>query len=182
MESGACALDNVGPVTTSARDPKTAQKTQDSLETGDPAGLPKPPWARVQRVQLIRREVREVLSPGAVEVLFDHAEVVVEGGEELGARRAGADRRLFATVMVTIDLARCAPYFREPADEATARRVAELLETEPRVKRRLKELAGRELAQLAEVERGSMSLTVETSVRVEGTAVLVDIDTMATLA
>ena len=37
----------------------------------------------MQRVQLIRREVREALSPGAVEVLFEHAELMVEGAEEL---------------------------------------------------------------------------------------------------
>jgi hypothetical protein len=127
--------------------------------------------------------VREVLSPGAIEVLFDHAELVVEGGEELGGRRAAPDLRMFATVMVSIDLARCATQVREPADEATARRVAELMEAEPRVHQRLRSLAARELARLANMPPEAFLLvTVETSIRVEGTVVLIDVDAMTTLA
>lgn len=139
------------------------------------------PWAKVRRIQLIRREIREVLSPSALEVLFDHAELVVEGGEELGGQRAG-DRRVFATVMVTLDLARCAGQVREPADEATARRVAELMEVEPRVHERLRSLAARELARLGGAEPEEITVAVETSLRAEGTAVLIDVDAMATLA
>lgn len=129
-----------------------------------------------------------MLSPGAIEVLFDHAELVVEGGEELGGRRA-ADRRVFATVMVTIDLTRCADVFREPADDATARRVAELMEAEPRVHRELDALAARELARLvageapgdANCEPAALVVALETEIRAEGTTVLVDLDAMATL-
>ncbi|MEM7153688.1 MAG: hypothetical protein AAF799_12650 [Myxococcota bacterium] len=161
---------------------KTAAKKAPSpreRDSADPLG--DPPWARVQRVQLIRREVREVLSPGALEVLFEHVDLVVEGGEELGGRRT-ADRRFYATVMVTIDLVRCRSCFREPADEATARRVAELMEEDPRVEQRLRTLAGRELAQLADTEPEALSLVLETGVRAAGTAVLLDIDVQATLA
>lgn len=140
-----------------------------------------PPWVRVRRVQLIRREIREVLSPGAIEVLFDQADLVVEGGEELGGRRA-ADHRIYATVMVTIDLSRCAPHFREPADEATARRVAELMEGDPQVQQRLHTLAAREAARLAGTEPESLALVMEVAVRVDGTSVLVDLDVMATRA
>lgn len=159
-------------------------------------GLATAPWARVRRVALIRREVHETLSPSAVEVLFDHAELVVEGGEELGGRRA-EDRRVFATVMITIDLARCAGQVREPTDEATARRVAELMESDPRVHERLRALATRELARLGGAKPEdfaggpessspaapkALAVTLETALRVEGTAVLLDIDAMATLA
>lgn len=122
-----------------------------------------------------------MLSPGAIEVIFDRADLVVEGGEELGGRRAD-DRRIYATVMVTIDLSRSAAHFREPADEATARRVAELMEAEPRVQRRLHTLAAREAARLADAEPESLMLTTETGIRVDGTSVLVDIDVTATLA
>lgn len=135
----------------------------------------------MRRVQLIRREIREVLSPPAIELLFEHAELVVEGGEELGGRRAG-ERRVFATVMVTIDLARCAGLVREPADAATARRVSELMQAEPRVHERLRSLATRELARLAGAAPEALVVAVEASVRVEGVVVLVDIDAMATLA
>ena len=139
------------------------------------------PLAKVRRVQLIRREIRETLSPSALEVLFDHAELVVEGGEELGGRRAG-DRRVFATVMITLDLARCAGQVCEPADEATARRVAELMQVDPRVHERLRSLAARELARLGGAEPEEIAVAVETSLRAEGTAVLIDVDAMATLA
>lgn len=121
-----------------------------------------------------------MLSPGAIEVLFDHAELVVEGGEELGGRRA-SDGRVFATVMVTIDLARCAGCFREPADDATARRVAELMAVEPGVQRQLRSLTAREVARLCGRDPEALVLAIETSVRAEGTAVLLDVDAMATL-
>ena len=147
----------------------------------EPGLLEEPRWVRVQRVQLIRREVREALSPGAIEVLFERAELVVEGAEELGGRRA-EDRRFFATVMITIDLSSCASCFREPADEATARRVAELMEIDPRVRERLHTLAAHEVAQLAGVEPGQLALAVEIGVRSDAAAVLLDVDVVATLA
>jgi len=177
---------NVGTVTTRARrggrDPVRDLQDHGPSHAETPAEpLGAAPWARVRRVQLIRREIREALSPSALEVLFDHAELVVEGGEELGGRRTG-DRRLFATVMITIDLGHCAGQVREPADEATARRVAELMEAEPRVHERLQSLAARELARLGSAEPEELSVTVEAAFRVEGTAMLIDVDAMATLA
>lgn len=132
-------------------------------------------------MQLIRREVREALSPGAIEVLFEHADVVVEGAEELGGRRA-EDRRFYATVMITIDLTRCGSCFRERADEATAHRVGELMEIDPRVRERLHTLAAHEVAQLAGVEPAQLALAVEIGVRSDETAVLLDVDVVATLA
>jgi len=171
--------DDVGSLTTSA--PKRGEWAAQNPQGTEPGSLEEPPWARVRRVQLIRREVREVLSPGAIQVLFDNADFVVEGGEELGGRRS-ADRRFYATVMVTIDLSRCAACFREPADEATARRVAELMEGGPLVHQRVLALATQEVAQLAKAEPETLALTIETGVRSEGTAVLLDIDVMATLA
>ncbi len=122
-----------------------------------------------------------MLSPGAIEVLLEHADLVVEGGEELGGRRA-ADRRFYATVMVTLELARCASFFRERADEATARRVAELMDLDAHAHQRLRTLAARELAQLADVEPDALAFTFEAAFRVDGTAVLVDIDVVATPA
>ncbi len=125
-----------------------------------------------------------MLSPGALEVLFDHAEIVVEGGEEVGTRQPGQPR-VFGTVMVSIDLASCASHVREPVDAATARRVAELMEGEPRVRQRLQGLAARELARVAGVDPEALvasQVAVEIAVRVEGTVLLIDVDAMATLA
>ena len=37
-----------------------------------------PPWTRVRRVQLIRREVREYLPGSAIELLLSEGDTVVE--------------------------------------------------------------------------------------------------------
>jgi len=145
------------------------------------AQLPEPKWARVSRIQLIRREVRETLSASAVDVLFAHARHVVEGSPELGARANGTGRRVYATVMVTIDLVHCAQVFREPPDAATAERVAELLADGRRVRSRLASLARPELALLVGVSGDRLRLTMEHDVRSEGTTILIDIDAMATV-
>ncbi|NJK32023.1 MAG: hypothetical protein HC927_06135, partial [Deltaproteobacteria bacterium] len=51
--------------------------------------------------------MRESLSPSALELLFCGAEMIVEGGRDL-ARKARNEDRGYATVMVTLDLARSA--------------------------------------------------------------------------
>lgn len=141
--------------------------------------LPEPRWARVQKVQLIRREIRETLSPSALEVLWRHGEHVVEGGQEVG--RGPAGRRFYATVMVTFDLKRCAAYFREPADVATAERLAELLIGSPRVKHKLVALARPELARMAQVPGHALLIEMDHHARAEGTQVLIDGDAMVSL-
>jgi hypothetical protein len=141
--------------------------------------LPEARWARVQKVQLIRREIRESLSPSALEVLWRHGEHVVEGGGELGRPTPG--RRFYATVMVTFDLKRCAAYFREPADVATAERLAELLIGSPRVKNKLIALARPELARLAQVAEHCLHIEMDHHARAEGTQVLIDGDAMVSL-
>ncbi|MBA3549009.1 MAG: hypothetical protein H0T76_21205 [Nannocystis sp.] len=152
--------------------------------------LPEPRWASVQKVQLIRREIRETLSPSALEVLWRHGEHVIEGGKELGhvdlaagTQRGGgsAGRRFYATVMVTFDLRRCAAYFREPADVATAERLAELLIGSPRVKTKLIALARAELARLAQVPDAQLHIEMDHHARAEGTQVLIDGDAMVSL-
>ena len=143
--------------------------------------LPEPRWASVQKVQLIRREIRETLSPSALEVLWRHGEHVIEGGGELSHGRGAAGRRFYATVMVTFDLRRCAAYFREPADVATAERLAELLIGSPRVKTKLIALARAELARLAQVPDSQLHIEMDHHARAEGTQVLIDGDAMVSL-
>ncbi len=138
--------------------------------------LPEPPWARVHKVQLIRREIREVLSPSALEVLWRHGEHVLEGGREVGRR--GQEQRYFATVMVTFDLRRCATYVREAADVATAERLAELLIGSPRVRNKLIALARPELARLAGLPERSLHIEMDYHARAEGTQVFIDGDAM----
>jgi hypothetical protein len=143
--------------------------------------LPDAGWASVQKVQLIRREIRETLSPSALEVLWRHGEHVIEGGRELGHGGGAAGRRFYATVMVTFDLRRCAAYFREPADVATAERLAELLIGSPRVKTKLIALARAELARLAQVPDSQLHIEMDHHARAEGTQVLIDGDAMVSL-
>jgi hypothetical protein len=144
-----------------------------------------PRWARVQRIRLIRREVRESLSAGALDLLLADAELVVEGSSELSSRSRSepASRspgeRIFATVMLTIDLARVADRFREPADAATAERVAELMRVEPKVRDRLVALARPRLAQLVGVAQEAVDISIEPHVRADGVHVLVDGDAVA---
>lgn len=143
--------------------------------------LAEPRWASVQKVQLIRREIRETLSPSALEVLWRHGEHVIEGGGELSHGRGAAGRRFYATVMVTFDLRRCAAYFREPADVATAERLVELLIGSPRVKTKLIALARAELARLAQVPDSQLHIEMDHHARAEGTQVLIDGDAMVSL-
>lgn len=145
------------------------------------APLPDPGWAKVQKVQLIRREVREVLSPTALELLFKHGEHVIEAGPELGRGRRAPGQRFYATVMVTIDLRRCAGYFREPADVATADKLAELMLGSARVRHKLIALARPELARLAGVPAAQLHVEIDHHVRSEGTRVFIDGDAMVSL-
>jgi len=144
-----------------------------------PQPLRAAPWARVQRVQLVRREVREYLPPSAIELLLARAECVVEGGDEMGQAVGPPQRRVYATVMVTIDLRAAAALFREPADEATAVRVAELLESTPALARRMVQLAGPELARIAGVPEDTLEISVDHHGRADGSMILIDGDAMA---
>jgi hypothetical protein len=143
-----------------------------------------PMWLRVRRIPLIRREVRESLSDNALELLFGSAELLVEGerdGQGGPGVQTEADRA-YATVMVTLDLAQCASLLREPADEATAERVAELMRGSASVRRQLIELARPKLAELVGEARAHM-LRIELLpvVRVSGARILIDGDAVVSL-
>lgn len=141
--------------------------------------LPAPTWARVQRVQLIRREIREYLPGSALDLLFSRADVVVEGDADHS--RGGGDGRYYATIMVKIPLADLAPQVREPADAATAERVAELLMGDPRVRDRLVALARPRLSRLMGVGAAGLRIASEHIVRVEGVTLHLDGDLTATV-
>ncbi len=132
-------------------------------------------------MQLIRREIREVLSPSALEVLWRHGDHVIEGGQELSHGRGAVGQRFYATVMVTFDLRRAAGSFREPADVATAERLAELMLGNPRVQKKLVALARPELARLAQMPEACLYIEMDFHVRAEGTCVLLDGDAMVSL-
>jgi hypothetical protein len=157
-----------------------------------------PIWPRVRRIPLIRREVRETLSDNALELLFGSAELLVEGERDLEGRRPSTGDghgphgdRAYATVMVTLDLTCCASLLREPTDEATAERVAELMRGSASVRRMLIELARPKLAELVAPPRSwdahgdawARALRIELLpvVRVAGARILIDGDAVVSL-
>ncbi len=135
-------------------------------------------WPRVRRIALIRQEVRESLSTSALDLLFQDAELIVEGAR---GTHEGGQGQGYATVMVTVDLARAAALLRERADEATAERVTELMRGSAVVRRRLIDMAKPRLAQLFGVAARTMRVELLPVVRFAGTKILIDGDAVVTL-
>jgi hypothetical protein len=133
--------------------------------------------ARVERVNLFEREVRERLSASAVELLFRHAQVLSEGE---CARASSIDPRIrmisrfFGSTMITVDVAALSTSVREPCDATAAAKVAALVATDARVAHRAKEIAIGEAQRLANGPLKTPS--TELRVRVRGTTVHLDVD------
>lgn len=138
--------------------------------------LAEPPWSRVRRVQLIRREIREYLPASAIELLLSAAEHVVEGGVESDADDGAP---VYASFMTTIDLEVAAEAFREPADAATAQRVAELMHDHKVVRAKLTARAQAAVAELAGVDPERLGISLDYHVRAEGHRVFLDADVEA---
>jgi hypothetical protein len=126
--------------------------------------------ARAAQVGLFFREVRERLSESAVDILIGSAQVLSEGQHAEG-------RDFFGTVMLTVDLARVRDKVREPCDSATAQRVAALMATDPRVRRRVQQVARGEAQRLAGGKLAAVD--VDVTARASGTKVYVDADFQA---
>jgi hypothetical protein len=129
------------------------------------------PMVRVTRVPLFEREVRERLSNAAVEVLLARAQVLAEGQR---SQSPTAKQAFFGSIMITVDLAGLEGALRDDCSDESARRVAEMMSTDARVTRKLRQIAEREASRLAETAIRVHSADVR--VRAEGTRVFVDID------
>jgi hypothetical protein len=127
--------------------------------------------ARALRVNLFEREVREKLSIAAVELLLDRAQVMAEGSR---AASPSAKNAFFGSIMLTVDLSRLAADVREPCDTRCAERLAELMSSDARVLRRIRQIADREASRLAGAEVHVHSADVR--MRAEGERVFIDID------
>jgi hypothetical protein len=131
--------------------------------------LPLRPSATVRRVSLFEREVRVYLSAPALELLFDHAQVLSEG------QRQGA--AYFGSTMITFALERLADVVRDACDAVTAQRIAELVLADPRVQARARVIATQEVARRLGGPVGRVDLDLK--VRLAGTSVHLDLDVQA---
>jgi hypothetical protein len=133
------------------------------------------PMARVQRITLFEREIRERLSRAALDVVFARADVLSEGQR---TTRAGAAEYVGST-MLTIDLGQLSAVLRDACDAATARRLARLIEGDPVVAGRVKSLAAVEMARVAGVR--PRAINTEFKVEARGVRVFIDVDVEAAL-
>lgn len=125
--------------------------------------------ASAQRVSLFSRRIEVSLSTAAIDILFERAVVLSEGGA------SGAS--YYGSTMVTFDLARAAELVREPCDAATLKRVGELLAGDPRIRERARRLAIDEAGRNA----GSPVIAAQVDLRVSasGNQLHLDLDVEA---
>jgi len=133
--------------------------------------LDKKPMARVQRVTLFEREIRERLSVAAIEILLERAKILSEGQRSASPT---AKARWFGSTMITVDVAALGDVVREPCDARAAARVAELVAGDARVVKRVQRIAGREADRIAGATVRVRASDVR--VRAEGTLVHLDVD------
>jgi hypothetical protein len=131
------------------------------------------PMARATRIALFEREVRERLSRAALELVLGRAEVISEG--QRGVRN-GRDA-YFGSTMLTIDLPSLDLLLRDACDAGTARRLAELLESDQTVGQRIEALAEAEAERVAGAAPRSVSTHV--TIRSQAAKVFIDIDVEA---
>jgi hypothetical protein len=138
-----------------------------------PSQGPRKPMVRAVKIPLFQREIRERLSVAALDLLFDRVEVISEGQR---AVRGGRDS-YFGSTMLTLDLPALASLLSDACDAGTARRLAELLDGDVGVTRRIQVLSEREAARVA----GAVPQQVGThvSIRSQGAKVFVDVDVEA---
>lgn len=131
--------------------------------------------AQVRKIPLIEREIREHLSQAALDAVFAHAEVISEGE----AGRAQGKAQFLGSTMLTFDVPALGDILREPADEGTARRLAELLAKDKSLDGRIEAIVRREVERIA--QRPAKQVRGETRIRTQGTHVFLDIDVEAIL-
>jgi hypothetical protein len=131
------------------------------------------PLARVERISLFEREVKERLSRAALDVLFAAAGVMSEGQRAAKGKREA----FFGSTMLTFELEAAAVALRDAADARSAQRLAVLLARDAGAQARIKRLAAEECERLASAR--PRSLNTDIKVRARGTTVYVDVDVEA---
>ncbi len=133
------------------------------------------PMAQARKIPLIEREIRERLSPSALDAIFANTHVISEGETVKGDGKI----QFLGSTMLTIDVEAFADVLREPADEGTARRLAALLARDQTLTNRIEWVVRQEVERIT----ASTVQTVrgETRIRAQGTRVYLDIDVEALL-
>ncbi len=140
-------------------------------------GLLRRPMARVTRIPLIFREIRERVNPAALEILLAGARRLSEG--QVSDLPDGSVR-YFGSTMLTLDLAQPGAYLRPGLDARDALTLAKAIRRDPELTGIVRRLAVREAERLA----GTALHQVEVEIRVatRGTLVLLDLDVEADVA
>lgn len=130
--------------------------------------------ASARKIGLFGREIREWISPPALEILLGAAERISEGSFE---GPPGPRQAYLASLQLQIPLSACAEYLSGPLDAASARRVTELLRTDAKSQEILVEVARKE------AERGAgcplFDLQVEIDVSHRGETIVLGMDVEA---
>lgn len=114
--------------------------------------------AAAHRIGLFRQEIREWIAPPALEILIGSAERISEGAFD---GPPGPQQAYLATIQLVVPLSLCDRYLSGPLDAASARRVTELVRTDPLAQEILGEVAQRE------AERGAGCSLHEVQVEIE---------------
>jgi hypothetical protein len=135
-----------------------------------PIAVADSPFVQAETLPLFHREVHERLSPTALSLLLERAEIFVEGATTTGSSARGT---FLGSALLTLDLA-SAERLRPPRDAAAAARLAAVLaddgDARTLIVGRALEVARARLAAPAGLRAG------ELSVRTDGSRVLVDLE------
>ena len=152
---------------------KRSQPPGPDAEAPDAPVAARRPMARATRIALFEREVRERLSRAALELVLGRAEVISEGQRGTRNERDA----YFGSTMLTIDLPSLDLLLRDACDAGTARRLAELMESDAEVGARIEALAESEAERVAGAAPTSVSTHV--TIRSQAAKVFIDIDVEA---
>jgi hypothetical protein len=124
----------------------------------------------------LEREVRERLSRTALDLVLSRAEVISEGQRSL---RNGRDA-YFGSTMLTIDLPSLELLLRDACDAGTARRLADLLQSDAQAMAGVEALAAREAARVCRAVPSAVRTHV--AIRAQAAKVFIDIDVEASFS
>jgi hypothetical protein len=127
---------------------------------------------RARRNAFVVTRPIEYLSRGAEEALFQHAKVLSEGCER---SCPSGERRYFGSTMITFDLGELGRHWRGPWGTLERQALLRLVAGSVRVRLRATRIACAEVARRV-TDRPLGSSVVETSVRLSGESLQMDVD------